>query len=181
MSDKYTPKPTYFEGEEFRSRIEARWAIAFNELEIGWVYEPEHYDLGLKNIWTEEHEDAFYEALNEAYDTEERDKLKREAWWTQHEKRLYLPDFYLNDFECWVEIKGKAPNLEEGIKARRLTQKTQKPVHILWGYIPDPQAKLWGECSQVYGGKTGIIASLVIECGLKSVAQAFKAARQARF
>jgi hypothetical protein len=181
MGEMLAPKPTFYAEYEFRSRVEARWAMVFDELELWWEYEPQPHDLGLKHLWTEDDEDELKEALNQAYDEDERKEIRREAWWTKHEKRLYLPDFFLHDFDCWVEIKGQAPNLEEEIKARRLARQTKKPVHILWGYIPDPHAKTWGECSQVYGGSTGIIASFVLEFGLKAVMQAFTAARQARF
>ena len=37
----YAPIPTYYAGRWFRSRLEARWAIAFDALGYGWVSEPE--------------------------------------------------------------------------------------------------------------------------------------------
>jgi hypothetical protein len=36
---------TNYKGYRFRSRLEARWAVFFDELEIKWVYEPEGYAL----------------------------------------------------------------------------------------------------------------------------------------
>ena len=33
-------------GHRFRSRLEARWAVAFTEARIEWQYEPEGFDLG---------------------------------------------------------------------------------------------------------------------------------------
>lgn len=38
--------PTQFNGCNFRSRLEARWSIFFNELGFRWEYEPEWFDLG---------------------------------------------------------------------------------------------------------------------------------------
>ncbi len=38
--------PTQFNGCNFRSRLEARWSIFFNELGFQWEYEPEWFDLG---------------------------------------------------------------------------------------------------------------------------------------
>lgn len=37
------PLPTYYKGIQFRSRTEARWAVAFDRLGIRWQYEPEGY------------------------------------------------------------------------------------------------------------------------------------------
>ena len=36
---------TRYAGHLFRSRLEARWAVAFNELGLRWEYEPEGFDL----------------------------------------------------------------------------------------------------------------------------------------
>lgn len=36
---------TRYKGYHFRSRLEARWAVFFDTLEIKWEYEPEGYDL----------------------------------------------------------------------------------------------------------------------------------------
>jgi hypothetical protein len=59
---------TWWNGLWFRSRLEARWAVFFDYLDIKYEYEKEGYDLG-DGIW-------------------------------------YLPDFWLPDQECFVEIKG---------------------------------------------------------------------------
>ena len=37
---------TQYKGYRFRSRLEARWAVVFDALDLAWVYEPEGYDLG---------------------------------------------------------------------------------------------------------------------------------------
>lgn len=41
--------PTYYEGVTFRSRLEARWAIVFDRLNIPWEYEKEGYALPAGN------------------------------------------------------------------------------------------------------------------------------------
>lgn len=58
---------TIYNGYRFRSRLEARWAVFFDEIGIKYEYEKEGYDLG---------------------------KL---GW--------YLPDFWLPEYELFVEIK----------------------------------------------------------------------------
>lgn len=42
--------PTHYNGNFFRGRTEARWAVFFDVLGIEYVYEPEGYDLG-NGIW----------------------------------------------------------------------------------------------------------------------------------
>lgn len=36
---------TVYNGHKFRSRLEARWAIYFDHMDIKWMYEPEGYSL----------------------------------------------------------------------------------------------------------------------------------------
>ena len=45
-SDEIRAIETRYKGYRFRSRLEARWAVFFDALEIPWEYEPEGYDLG---------------------------------------------------------------------------------------------------------------------------------------
>lgn len=176
-------KETYYAHCLFRSRIEARWAVVFDYLEVDWVYELEHYDFGLKYHWDEyEFREHLQEILYEYEDDhDEKREAIRDAYRERYEKRMYLPDFWLPDFEHWVEIKGKLPTHEERIKARELARATREPVSILWGNIPDPQAKHWGQESEIYGGEMNIIALLVVECGVKAVERAFAVARRKRF
>lgn len=63
---KIKPIETEYHGLRFRSRLEARWAVFFDEIGINYHYEPDGFDLG-------------------------------DEW--------YLPDFYLDDFGIYVEIK----------------------------------------------------------------------------
>ena len=44
-----TPIPTKYNGVEFKSRLEARWAVFFDYLNIHWEYEPEGFKLDNKN------------------------------------------------------------------------------------------------------------------------------------
>ena len=46
MSQTIKVIETQYKGYRFRSRLEARWAVFFDALDIEWVYEPEGYDLG---------------------------------------------------------------------------------------------------------------------------------------
>ena len=40
--------PTYYKGINFRSRLEARWAVIFDRLGIDWHYETEGYDIQIE-------------------------------------------------------------------------------------------------------------------------------------
>ena len=46
MTEPIQPIETRYDGHKFRSRLEARWAVVFNELDIAYSYEPEGWDLG---------------------------------------------------------------------------------------------------------------------------------------
>lgn len=43
--DKIQPIETYYKGYRFRSRLEARWAVFFDNLGVEWEYEPEGFKL----------------------------------------------------------------------------------------------------------------------------------------
>jgi hypothetical protein len=49
---KAKPIPTVWNGVQFRSRLEARWAMAMDNYGIEWFYEPEGFELahGLKYV-----------------------------------------------------------------------------------------------------------------------------------
>lgn len=45
MANEIKAIPTYYKGVNFRSRLEARWAVIFDRLGIDWRYETEGYDI----------------------------------------------------------------------------------------------------------------------------------------
>lgn len=75
---------TVYNGYRFRSRLEARWAVFFDALNIHYEYEPEGFELGKKS--------QFLYVSPEEEDTE----LGR-----------YLPDFWLPQVEMWAEVKAR--------------------------------------------------------------------------
>jgi hypothetical protein len=58
----------------------------------------------------------------------------------------YLPDFYLPDLDCYVEIKGLKPSREEQYKAYKLSELSHKVVHIFSGSVPNPGIETWNDC-----------------------------------
>lgn len=65
--DKIKAIDTDYNGYKFRSRLEARWAVFFDNLNINYEYEKEGFEL--------------------------------------HNGIKYLPDFYLNEMDIYVEVK----------------------------------------------------------------------------
>lgn len=99
MSDGFSPEiaaiPTVYNGTEFRSRAEARWAIFFDVLGVPWEYEPRGYKLAdgtnyLPDFWLPDQR-VFWEV-----------KGVRD---TGHEKALALADVTL----CAVFIAVSDP------------------------------------------------------------------------
>lgn len=83
---------TQYKGYRFRSRLEARWAVVFDALDIKWEYEKEGFDLGSVGC--------------------------------------YLPDFWLPEHKCWIEIKGERPTRAEEDKAAALANASGYPVYV---------------------------------------------------
>lgn len=91
---------THYKGYRMRSRLEARWAVFFDALNIPWEYEKEGFNLG----------DGIF----------------------------YLPDFWLPEQQCWIEIKGEHPTEEEHQKANLLAQHSKHDVFLFAGPINLP-------------------------------------------
>lgn len=62
--------------------------------------------------------------------------------------RRYLPDFFLPDHNCYIEIKGVRPTEEEKIKAQLLAIQSGRDVLIFWGKPGDyPE-----DCALIFSG-----------------------------
>jgi hypothetical protein len=106
---------TEYGGYLFRSRLEARYAVFFDALNLEWEYEPEGYEIATG------------------------------AW--------YLPDFFIPSFDCFIEIKGPAPNQKELDNARLLS--SVKPVVIFHGMPGEHPGKVYLWDSTDSGGGDG--------------------------
>lgn len=71
---------TSYAGYRFRSRLEARWALALDELGVDFQYEPEGLKVPIRY---------------------------RTQWYPRASVLRYLPDFYLPDLGLWCEVKGR--------------------------------------------------------------------------
>ena len=89
------PIETRYKGYRFRSRLEARWAVFFDALDVKWEYEKEGFHLPAGD---------------------------------------YLPDFWLPEWECWVEVKPKDGITDRAKKlATELCDATSFPVIVTDG------------------------------------------------
>lgn len=133
------PIETIYNGYRFRSRLEARWAVFFDALNITYHYESEGFDLG--GVW-------------------------------------YLPDFYLDDFEIYVEIKPFDRNIVNHVgddnewekKCRLFRDTAGKAILLCYG---DPSDNLykrfycWDTCDS--GGGSSDYDALFYEVAGKIV------------
>jgi hypothetical protein len=158
---------TIYKGYRFRSRLEARWAVFFDALEIDWEYEKEGYVLPPRPFDARQVSGVLDDPAN--YSQEEIDSARRH--WERDEGILgtlhYLPDFWLPEQQAWVEIKGADSTGEEQHKCKRLAAQADANVFLFdtglefdqdsevvphaWGYMAGTGAILsagysWCEC-----------------------------------
>lgn len=101
--NNYKPIETRYNGYRFRSRLEARWAVFFDEAHINYEYEPEGFEL--PELWLDETDYTYYHR-----------KANRNCVLCRENIR-YLPDFYLPDSKLYVEVKPNYDKLmEESLK-----------------------------------------------------------------
>lgn len=73
------PIETHYNGYRFRSRLEARWAVFFDQLGIVYEYEPEGFDLGdagwyLPDFWVSDGGEGWF------VEVKSRKPLSAEEW-----------------------------------------------------------------------------------------------------
>lgn len=109
------PIETIYNGYRFRSRLEARWAVFFDEAGINYEYEIN----GFKDEQTGE---------------------------------MYLPDFYLPDYDWYVEVKAPRENAGKEIKrASHFVDGKNITVLLLLGNIPKwHEVDLWFHLALYY-------------------------------
>lgn len=98
---------TRYQGFKFRSRLEARWAVFFEKMGLGWKYEIEGYEL--PGPW-------YFLPTSE-----------------QNKDLRYLPDFFIPAWDCWVEVKAGAATASEMMKCAKLSKEAGKRVLLIIG------------------------------------------------
>lgn len=99
MTYTIAAKPTLYKGTIFRSRLEAKWARAFDLLELPYIYEPQGYLLDRA---------AMPQRSEVPIGLIEEDPK---------DHRPYVPDFYLPTLGAWVEVKGSNDMLDYRLMA----------------------------------------------------------------
>lgn len=98
---------------------------------------------------------VFFDALGIKYEYEKEGYDLGEAGW-------YLPDFWLPELKCWIEIKGESPSADEKKKLESLFAQTETPCFIFWCHPPasiedmlrfeEKSGAFFLECSESGGG-----------------------------
>lgn len=106
--------PALYNGNQFSSRLEARWALWLDLVGIRWSYEPEVLELSGNPPIT------------------------------------YIPDFFLPDWQAWVEIKGELVDDKTALliieKCRRVALQSPYPIILCFDQPYDPKcAVFWSE------------------------------------
>lgn len=57
----------------------------------------------------------------------------------------YLPDFWLPDFELWIEVKGQDPTDEESLKLICLVERTKHDAFVFKSIPDSPEDNSWYE------------------------------------
>ena len=134
------PIETHYNGYRFRSRLEARWAVFFDAAGIKYEYEPEGFEVDFAR---------------------KNGKIDRFR---------YLPDFYLPDFDYYVEGKpslNKLMDEEEKLYSMIANDGPLKNGLLVLGQIPTfrikdkvvPQFALY---KGMYDGVVSELASFVV-------------------
>lgn len=97
---------TRYHGHNFRSRLEARWAVCFDELRIKYEYEPEGF-----NFSDYPHIDQYLDPAD----------------------RYYLPDFFLPNLKCYVEIKPLMVPVDDIAVTKAFLLSRKHEVLIIYG------------------------------------------------
>ena len=102
---------TYYKGYKFRSRLEARWAVFFDALNIEWEYEPEGYKFEdgtcyLPDFWLPQVK-MWAEVKPIEFNDEEIIKVKNLVKHTNYPviELIGVPE--LTTYNCWEMYKGE--------------------------------------------------------------------------
>lgn len=75
MSQNIKSKETYYDGYRFRSRLEARWAVFFNNIGLEYEYEVEGFDKEGFRMMTDA-EKKLLQAQHRLEEAQARDRVK---------------------------------------------------------------------------------------------------------
>ena len=104
------PIETIYNDYKFRSRLEARWAVFFDSLDIEYRYEPEGFDLDgtwyLPDFWLPEQE-YWIEIKAEKPSHEEKEKASKLAYYSKKPVFIIYGDPWATDLITWLKRRIK--------------------------------------------------------------------------
>lgn len=194
---------THWKGYRFRSRLEARWAVFFEEMRLDWIYEPQGFErefieghidrylpdfqikIGKTEYWVEVKGNKNY--LKENFDLIER----------LHDWGGVLPGFYCNGENDLVPngliLLGNIPEPEHGALFFPIIGH-RKGVNLYWRLFDPNEGMLKSENLLQY--HFGMDSEIILPCdmhgdfqpkiaktpfGYTNIKVALSAARSARF
>lgn len=137
---------------------------------------------------------VFFDTLGVRYEYE-KEGFNLDGLW-------YLPDFWLSDLECWVEIKPNMTDACDTEAAKRLRKIGKSSVFTVfgnpwvgeyaiacslgnyfhWGTVSGKSDELWVCCERVFAALTcGWLGAFLPDEEGTDIVAAFRAARSARF
>jgi hypothetical protein len=110
------PIPTMYQDVEFRSRLEARWAVFFDAMGITWSYEREGFDL----------DGDWY----------------LPDFWIDHRDFARYSEGTPNNAGMWLEVKPNMPTDKEMELCEKLAKHTKHCVYLVGG--EPKRSGFWG-------------------------------------
>jgi hypothetical protein len=112
------PIETEYKGYRFRSRLEARWAVIFDWMDVSWRYEPQGFELPKSGRYLPDFLLPDFEAILSQTTPKRASGL-------------------------WIEVKGGDPARDERAKSRELAWESDRPVAILCSVGEDDPSFLY--------------------------------------
>lgn len=143
------PKPTKYNGVEFRSRLEAKWAAFFDLGDLEWIYEPIDKKNWVPDFWLEipcNHSECSnnHELYIEVKPYTKLTKMEQGEWISRHPDFARRPE--LPDVDPWSipspAIFGQRPDVTRWI----MTHGAGGGVEDIKRWVKNAD-KLWKEAS----------------------------------
>lgn len=153
--------PTQYKGVQFRSKLEAKWAVFFDTLGIEWEYEPQGYEIG---TGYDAHWARYLFSNGDTIPFKTRESAEFHVQFTKELAGIditildvleplksldphlewYLPDFWLPGLEVWAEVKGQFGWEELRTTARAVDGFSSALPNITKSGLKDPRNTVAG-------------------------------------
>ena len=163
---------TRYKGCRFRSRLEARWAVFFDSLEMPWVYEKEGFDLGdgvwyLPDFWLPK-EECWFEVKGEYPLMPDLDKAYRLA--VQSKQNVFVQYGNIGTPHVTKDVATRTAEILDGAVAMMFAYRQEGEP----GAFLEPRMWLWQESAA--DGSIGLWPYNELINGLSPMAKSFAGA-----